>query len=398
MAGRSGALQMWVADMELPCFPEMQSAIESRAQHATFGYTIQPGVVWEGVRQWLAVRQGYGAAEVPPAAAFVFSASVVTSFSCVLRGLTREGDGVLVMTPLYAPLQRTVIGTGRRLVDLRLGDVGSSVKFGLGDGFPGSINALTSQLAARLDEDGGVRVMLLCSPHNPSGRVWRRHELVAIAEVCAARKVLVVADEIWADWVLDKDLVPFTPFAPVAAAAGCAHIILGAPTKTFSLAGLHASYLIVPDSDLRKQYLAYVEPAFLTFGSIFATVALSTCYVDSPSAAARWLEGARAHVAGNVRRLRELLEQHACGRVVALPLEATHLVWLDCSSALKALRIEPAELTTRLLDAGLVLSPGSEFEGPSGGAAHFQRINVACPRKMVEEAARRLCQVVAFPK
>ena len=251
-AASEGVLQMWVADMELPCCPRIQRAIVERAAHPSFGYTIQPTQIWTLVGEWLVARQGWPSA--PPPDHFVFSGSVVTSFSNVLHALTKPSDAVLAFTPLYAPLQNAVEGCGRRLV-----------RHPLRRDAAGRFELDAAQLDGELD---GVAVLLLCSPHNPSGRVWRRDELRALAAACARRNVLVVADEIWADWCLPTSIAAaggsggggtaaaagvFVPFGPIAAAAGCAHVIMGAPSKTWSLAGLHASYLIIGDGALRAE-------------------------------------------------------------------------------------------------------------------------------------------------
>jgi cystathionine beta-lyase len=174
------------------------------------------------------------------------------------------------------------------------------------------------------------------------------------------------------------------PFSDVAAEAGCAQIILGGPAKTFSLAGLHASFLVIPDADLRGRYLQYAQPAFLTYGSTFATVALLAAYERGGP----WLNAARQHVANNVRLLHLYLRRHVPS-VVARPVEATYCVWLDCS----ALGLSPASLTALMLRVGLVLSSGAEFD-TTGESDMYQRINVACPRLTLEEALRRLHQAV----
>jgi cystathionine beta-lyase len=232
------ALPMWVADMELPCCAHIQRAIAERARHPTFGYTVQPREIWESVGRWMVERQGW--CRAPKPASFVFSASVVTSFCNVLEALTAAGDTVVVMTPLYAPLQHAVVGTGRRLVRhaLRLSERSGRYEMDM------------AALEAQLD---GAHCLLLCSPHNPSGRMWRRDELRAVCAACAARRVLLVADEIWADWALPGCDVAFVPCAALAAEAGCALVTLGAPTKSWSLAGLHASFVVIDDDEMRRR-------------------------------------------------------------------------------------------------------------------------------------------------
>tara|TARA_B110001452_G_scaffold266425_1_gene273267 strand:- start:908 stop:2257 length:1350 start_codon:yes stop_codon:yes gene_type:complete len=363
------ALNMWVADMELPCCDRIRGAIMDRAQHPTFGYTIQPREIWSRVGRWMVERQGHPSA--PDPSSFVFSASVVTSFWNVLEACTAPGDRVLLMTPLYAPLQQAVSSSGRVLVPhaLQLSQERGRYEIDL----------------PRLEADlQGVSLLLLCSPHNPSGTVWRRSELAAVASACARRGVTLVADEIWADWPL-PGAEPFVPCRAVVPADGGGPrlITLGAPTKSWSLAGLHASFLVIEDDELRQQYTRRALPAFLAFGSTFATTAMLAAYEHG----APWLDAARAHVRANVDVLCSLLRAHV-PEVVPLPPEATYLVWLDCSR----LGLAPAALHDFLLRrAKLHLSAGEEF---APEAAQFMRINVACSRPMLLEAVGRLRRAV----
>ena len=376
------ALQLWVADMELPSPAHIVDAIVERAREQTYGYTIQPATAWERAARWLVERQGW--THTPASDAFVFSANVVASLCNLLRAVTVEGDGVVVMVPSYAPLQECVSGCGRRLV-----------LHSLPRDANGRYSMDLTKLKQTLSSDG-VKVLLLISPHNPSGRVWTRYELTELAQVCAERNVLVVSDEIWADWKLTSSThaaAAFVPFSSVARA--CRHVTLNAPTKTFNLAGLHASYLVIEDPKLRERYLAHVSPATLHFGSTFATTALLAAYDSGPSGA--WLDAARAHVRANVAYLAaELTRLNLDGFVEVLPLEATYLIWLDCSALVHRLRLSPpaARLEAFMLDeARLCISPGSEFD-PTGASDCFVRLNAACPRSTIELAALQLRQAI----
>jgi cystathionine beta-lyase len=382
MSDRPGALNLWVADMDLPICEALHEAILQRARHPTFGYTIQPTVIWERAAHWLVEKQGW--AHTPQPSAFVFSASLVSSFCNVLRALTDPGDGVVVMVPSYAPMQDVVKGSGRRLLLHSLRRQGCTYDMAL--------DALQGLLDAEKP-----KVVLLINPHNPAGRVWSQPELAALAAVCACRGILVVSDEIWADWVFARGT--FTPFATVAAAPlkalkdqpACKHITLNAPTKTFNLAGLHASYLIIEDPTLREQYLQHVAPGFFHYGSTFATVALLAAYEQGDE----WVSHVRAHVSANLDFLAGALAASDLG-VTALPVQATFLAWLDCAALVKRYRLEAPGALHKFFadDAGLVLSAGSEFD-PTGQSDTFMRMNVACPRAVIVEAVERLRAAVA---
>ena len=190
LSAKRDALQLWVADMELPICSKIQEAITARALHPVFGYTIQPHIIWDRAAAWLSARQNWP--HPPPAAAFVFSASVVSAFCNVLRSLTQEGDGVVVMVPSYAPLQQVVTSSGRKLLlhSLPLHAQGSS-STGLQQHEMG-FSELETMLVAEQP-----KVLLLINPHNPGGRVWGRDELLRLARLCARLDVLVVSDEIW---------------------------------------------------------------------------------------------------------------------------------------------------------------------------------------------------------
>lgn len=371
-----GTLKMWVADMELLCCPPIQDAIRQRAAHPDFGYTLKPSELWPTVGRWLVQKQGWSSA--PPPEAFIYSATVVGSASSAIRALTAPGDAVLAMTPLYGPLQGVVAGSGRKLVTLQL----RRREHG-GYDMDLSDNGAIEQALPK------VSALILCNPHNPSGRVWRLSELSVLASLCARHNVLVICDEIWADWTLDAH--PFAPFRDAARAVGCQHVILGAPSKTWSMAGVHASYAIIEDDALRRAFLAWVEPAFLCYANTFGSVAMLAAYTHG----APWIDACKRYVEGNLDYLEHYLSVHV-PRVVPLRPEAGYLVWLDCSR----LRLGAADLSKFMLRrARLALSAGAEFDPPGMRAADspsacFQRINVACRRQMLVEALEQLKEAV----
>ncbi|CAE7700303.1 patB [Symbiodinium sp. CCMP2592] len=363
------ALNLWVADMELPCCEEIRETIVRRAAEKTFGYTLQPTAIWESAGRWLVEQQGWS--YKPPPEHFAFSASVVTSAANIIRAMTNPGDQIALMVPLYAPLQNIVLACGRTLIRYHLqqnksGQYDMDVK--------GSLSALL--------DTKNIKILILCNPHNPIGRVWKREELLDLARICQKRGIVVMSDEIWADWCFER----FTPFQPVAQEVGCKCITLGAPTKTWSMAGLHASYVVVADDELRKQYLAYTEPSFLTFASIFATEMMLVAY----DRGGPWFLAAKAYIKANLVFLEHFLLAHVPG-VRLVPHQATYLAWLDCSG----LGFDSGkELNSFILhEARLVLSPGSEFDAEKSW--HFQRMNIACSRCLLEEAGSRLRAAVA---
>jgi len=372
------AIPLWVADIDLPCCPKIQKALSLRVVHPTFGYTFQPKEIWYRVAAWLRENQGWPESH-PELESFVFCPCVVTAFVCALRAFTSIGDGVLVMTPLYSPLQRAVEGEGRRLVRHRLVEQvrppsTGIARVGRDANAPESAEYAIDwpKFEAQMVSES-VRLVLLCSPHNPSGRIWSRCELERLAAICQAQGALVVSDEIHADWCLWGN-----GFVPFAAVAGSSCVTLGAPTKTWGLAGLHCSFLVIEDVALRKKYMGVVEHAFLHYGGVFASEAMLAAYVHGGP----WLQAAKEYVQGSILEVEAYLATHV-PEIRPWHPEATFLIWLDFSR----LGLTAFGLRELLDGAGVVLSPGNEFAEET---IHFQRMNVAHARPVLREALARL--------
>lgn len=369
-AAAPGTIPMWVADMDLPCAPAIVRALRRRCEHPTFGYTFQPSDMWVVVQRWLLHEHGWDV----PAEAFVWCPSVVTATAATLWAFTSPGDAVLVMTPLYQPLQAAVAASGRVLRCHALEMTGGAYRLD----------------AARFHEDlKGCKALLFCNPHNPGGRVWTHEELDFVLEACNQEGVFIITDEIWADWCLfGKRYRPLALEARVrtvtTSAEACGIITLMAPTKTWNLAGLHCSYLIIEDTALRERYLTTVAYAFLHYGNTFGTEAMLAAY----SSGGPWLRRAKQHVESQLRRSEAFLQEYCAPEVVPYLPEATYLIWLDCAG----LQLEdPAKYL--LEDAGVVVSPGSEFGGEA--TAQFVRLNVACSRATLQKALQKIAGAVA---
>ena len=237
-AHAADALPLWVADMDLPICPHIQAAIFERAAHPIFGYTIQPAAMWAATSAWLRERHGW---DVAPDA-FVFSATVVSSFCNLLHLLTAPGDAVLVMTPLYAPLQASVTGCGRRLVRHSLHRVDDDVY---------TIDGPGRSLEATLDDE---RVRSCCC----ATRKTRRAACGASRSSCSARAARAArfrSSPTRSGWI-GRSSARGTPLAPAGARCGCEVVTLGAPTRTWALAGLHSSWLAFGDAALKARYVA----------------------------------------------------------------------------------------------------------------------------------------------
>lgn len=366
-----GVIPLSVADMDLPAPPAVVEAVTARARHGVYGYTELPPDYGEVVGDWFARRHGW---RLDPER-LIHVQRVVEAVPLLLRAWTEPGDAVLVHSPYYAPTAAAVERNGRRLVTspLLLRNGTYTMDF---DGME------------RAFRDEGVRVVLLCSPHNPTGRVWSREELTRLAELCLRHGVFVISDDVYADFT-----------GPAFTDRGRAHTFLASlgediarstvtclsPNKTFNLAGLEISNLVVPDPELRERLRTMMAAAGMHNPSFFAATATKAAYGHGEE----WLDALLAHLDGNLSRLRTFLAERM-PRIRLIEPEGTCLAWLDCRAWSGADDAELTRLTAA--EARVALSTGGSF-----GAGHegFARVNLATPRPLLDEALRRLARVHA---
>eukprot|EP00521_Asterionellopsis_glacialis_P009733 CAMPEP_0195288572 /NCGR_PEP_ID=MMETSP0707-20130614/5189_1 /TAXON_ID=33640 /ORGANISM="Asterionellopsis glacialis, Strain CCMP134" /LENGTH=517 /DNA_ID=CAMNT_0040348461 /DNA_START=23 /DNA_END=1573 /DNA_ORIENTATION=- len=411
-------IQMWVADMDLPLAPFIQQRLINRSKHsAGVGYTFQPLEGWTALAEWLHHHHQW---TVHPDE-MIFSASVVTSFANIVREFTSLGDAILVMTPLFCPLQNAITQCHRTLIrhSLTLKPSSSTI-----NGNTNNVRHPQEQqqqyyidfdlLQDQLDSKD-IKIILLCNPHNPSGRVWTKSELQKLIQLCTERNILIVSDEIWCDWVLSWSPSQYTPLASLLPRVNgdskqqkmegkkktpltprC--ITLLGPGKTWNLAGLHCSVVIIQHEETRQRYQNYAEPAFLHFGSAFATEALLSYKDDkdnkniTPSGkeyhhrGQAWLERTKHHVEENIQLLIKFCHNSSKkstslqpSKLQVIRPDATYLVWIDCSGMKY-----PSKTQALLAEkAGVILSNGNEF---SPETEHFVRMNVACSKQKFVQA------------
>ena len=411
-----GCLPLWVADQELALAPSIHAALRARAMHPTFGYTIQPDLVWERVARWLAARHAWQGLTPRD---FVFTSNLVSSTVNGIRAFTRAGDAVCVLLPLYHPLQALVVKSGRTLVTQQLVLSETTGRYEI------DFEKLRAAFNAH-----SVKLLIWCSPHNPGGRVWTRSELRRVVEICQSNDAYIISDEIHSDLILPSSSCPHTPLAVVArddceGYAAERVMTMSGPGKTWNIAGLHCGFVIMQSAALRAKYLAVAEHAFLHYGSVFATTALLAAYstreeVTAAAAAAAgsasasasaelrcnveggsggdpaaWLELLLLHLDRNVDLVVRVVRERMPQLKVMRP-GASYLVWLDCEelqldgvppegegegalSALMRFFTEQAKVQP---------SPGFLFGGEA--TSHFIRLNIACPTPYLEEALQRI--------
>ena len=349
-------IPLWVADMDFPSPPAVQEAILRRAAHPTYGYTAVLEDDTRALTDFWQRRHGLKL----EAQDVMMLPCVVTGIKLAILALTQPGDGVIIQSPVYGPFRFSVAATGRTLMDaplLRRED-GS---------YDMDLAAVEKQLQA------GAKMMVLCNPHNPVGRVWTKEELSALLSLLNRYGAYLVSDEIHADFVYAPNV--FTPMLSVQRERV---ISLCAASKTFNLAGLQQASLLCGEAEIRGKIQAEMDRAGVRSGNIFALEATRAAYNEGDA----WLDGLIAYLDGSRALLKELVARHL-PRAVLTPMEGTYLAWLDC----RAYGMTTEELLAKAAEAGVVFTSG-EFFGRGGEG--YLRINIGCPRRYVEEGILRL--------
>lgn len=354
----SDGIAMWVADMDFRPPACVQGAVEAMAAHGVYGYFGSEQASSDAIRWWMKNRHGW---EVEPQAIFTTHGLVNGTALCV-DAYTKPGDGILVMTPVYHAFARIIRAAGRRVVECPLANEDGRYVLDI----PGWDALMT----------GSERMLILCSPHNPGGRVWTAGELREIAQFCQRHDLILVSDEIHHDLVM-----PGHRHLAMAVAAPEIQdrlVMMTATTKTFNIAGCHAGNVIVPDEALRGRFRARMDAMGISpnsFGMVMATAAYS------PEGAA-WVDALVSYIDGN-RRLFDAGVGSIPG-VRSMALESTYLGWVDFSGTGMA----PAEFTARVeKQARIAANHGASF---GTGGSSFLRFNLATPRSVVVEAVERL--------
>ena len=356
--GKEDILPMWVADMDFPSPPEVVAAIKQRADHPVFGYTEVSGGFNEALVQWLK-RWGW---EISTDW-LVHTPGVVTSINIAILAYTQPDDKVLIQSPVYYPFYSSVTGNDRQLVINPLKSQGESYIIDFDD------------LENKLRQ--GVKMMILCSPHNPVGRVWQKAELTKIAELCVKYRVLLLSDEIHADLIYQGNT--HIPIVSISEELALNSVTCISPTKTFNLAGLAESTVIVPNPELRGQFQQTLRKTGAGMLNIFGLAAAEAAYTHGGP----WLKELMDYLSTNLETLLDYFSANI-PRIKVIKPEGTYLAWLDC----RQLGIESGKLKSFFVhQAGVGLNDGTIF-GTDG--AGFQRINFACPRSLLIEGLQRI--------
>ncbi len=353
-------LPMWVADMDFETAPAIREAIATRAAHGIYGYTVLPDAWYDAYIGWWQKQHGF----TMERDWLIFCTGVVPAISSIVRKLTTPAEKVLVMTPVYNIFFNSIHNNGREVLACPL-------HFD-GEGYSIDFEELEKKLA-----DPQTTLMLLCNPHNPIGKIWNRETLAVIGTLCRRHRVTVVADEIHCD--LTAPGRDYVPFASVSADCRDNSITCLAPTKAFNIAGLQTAAVSVPDPTLRHKVWRGLNTDEVAEPNAFAVTAAIAAFTKG----APWLSELRAYIAEN-RRVTTAFVEKEIPQIHVVGGDATYLLWLCCNR----LQTDSATLAAFIRKkTGLYLSAGRAYGG-DGDA--FLRMNIACPRAILEDGLGRL--------
>ncbi|MDO4566310.1 MAG: PatB family C-S lyase [Oscillospiraceae bacterium] len=355
-------LSMWIADMDISCAPPIIEAIKRTADRRIFGYTrFGEKPFLDALTSFYSRRHGWGINTEE----LVFSCGVVSALEAAVSALSGEGDGVIIQPPVYAPFKRTVDKYRRTLIENPLIKLpGGSYEMDFGD--------LEKKAALP-----GAKLMILCSPHNPAGRVWSEAELRRVYEICSKNKIVLISDEIHCD--LGRGEVKNTALLRLFPRAQDI-VVCCAPTKSFNIAGMGVSFSVCPSSELREKLRFAIGECLINPISIAAATA---AYAECED----WLDELKAYIDGNFAYLRQLLAERLPEAKMA-PTEGTYLAWVDFS----AYRADSLAFERELIEKGrLSLEAGARF---GTGGEGFMRICLACPRDFIKDAVERIVRTL----
>lgn len=364
----SDVLPMWVADMDFACPDAALDGVRERLGHPILGYTAERPGFAEAFTGWVAARHGVR----PDPDWVVPTEGIVPDLGLLVRTFA-EGSGVILHPPVYHPFFGAVRYGGAEVVNCPLRRVGGS----------GNPYRLDLGRFDRLAAEPENRMTFLCNPHNPVGRVWERPELEAFARIAARRGVFVVADEIHADLLLDGRR--FTPWLDVSGVDQAKTVVASAPSKTFNLAGLKCSCLVVPDAGLREQ----VRRARDRRGAYGVNPLSAAAAEGAWRGGGPWLDRVLSRISDNARRLEAFFAARPELGIRVVPPEGTYLAWLDC----RGTGVPPKALEAFWLEKARIRIEDGRIFGDSGEG--FVRLNLACPRPLLEEALGRVARAFA---
>lgn len=353
-------LPLWIADMDFKAPAGVLKALEERVSHGIFGYTQQMDSYYEAVVNWMDRRHDWKIKKDW----IIITPGIVPAINFIIQTFAKEGEGVLIQRPVYNPFTNAIVNNGRKLVNspLVLREDHYEIDF---EDFENKI----------VEED--VKLFILCSPHNPVGRVWTSEELKTMGDICLKHKALVVVDEIHHDLVFKG--LKHIPFASLSKEYSNNCITCTSPSKTFNLAGLQLSNIIIENQEILTRLNTYLDNISLTTANIFGIVGSEAAY----NTGEEWLEELIDYIEGNKKYVQDFFAKKF-PMIKVIDIEGTYLLWVD----FRSLGMEQEELSKFLVEeAKLWLNDGYIYGEEGSG---FERINLACPRSVLEKGLKQL--------
>lgn len=357
--GNENVIPMWVADMDFRTPDFIMKAIRERAEHEIMGYTIHPPSFFQSIIDWTRRKHDWEIQKEWIA----FSPGVVPAVNMMVMALSKPGDKIVIQPPVYHPFFHAISNHNREIVENPLVLQNGRFAMDLAD------------LENKIDDK--TTLLILCNPHNPGGSVWSKDELKALGEMCCKHNITIISDEIHADLTLFRN--KHIPLASISDELAEITITTMAPSKTFNLAALGTSYVISSNPRLLRQYNKVLDQVHVGMGNVFGTVALEAAYRHGDE----WLAELQEYIEGNVMYLQQFVKDRLPMLDVIVP-EATYLVMID----FRKLNLTVKALKKLLIDkAGVGMNDGVTFGKQGKG---FQRMNLACPRAVLEDALLRI--------
>ncbi len=358
-------LPLWVADMDFKTSSYVEDALAELARHGIFGYSEVETPYFEAIKGWMEKHHNWE----PKEDWLIKTPGIVFALAMAVKAYTSEGDGVLIMTPVYYPFFEVIEDNKRRVISNEL-IMGNDKRYHIDfEDFEDKI----------IREN--IKLFLLCNPHNPGARVWTKEELTRLGDICIKHDVIVVSDEIHQDFVFGE--AKHIVFADIKKKFQSITITCTSPTKTFNLAGTQVSNIFIADKKLRYAFKKQVDAAGYSQCNVMGLVAGEAAYLYGEE----WFEAVKAYIWDNIKFIQTYVDNNLKG-VTMTKQEGTYLVWLDFNKT----DIPPEEVDRRILyEAKLWLDSGAIF-GKAGEG--YQRINAACPRSILEDALDRIRRVI----
>ena len=360
---KSDVIPMWVADMDFETPDFIRNAVIQRAAHPVYGYTFRNTDYYQPIIEWMKSHHDWTIHKND----IVFCPGVVPAINIAVTAFTKPGDKIIVQPPVYPPIYRAVQDHDRTLINNRL------VK--KENGYTVDFNLLEEQAK-------DAKMLILCNPHNPVGRCWSPSELERIEQICLKNNVLVLSDEIHADLVMPG--LKHQVFANLSQEAAEIIITAHAPSKTFNLAGLSTSSMIISNPGLRSAFSGWIDKMHLGMGNLFGNIASTAAY----SLGEPWRLQLIDYLNENISFTESFIKKNIPALQMFRP-EATYMIWLDFCN----FRLDDLTLKNKLIhEAGLGFNPGTEF---GQGGEGFMRMNIACPRSALSIALGRLKEMLS---